>query len=87
MSRSMRAVLALLAVLLELTCVSPDRARARATLSHDPERCTAGKTSTTVLTTTFAIDGGPPAPVTATASLPWQCAGKDPRAPTELRRK
>jgi hypothetical protein len=59
----------------------------RAVLSHDPQLCSDGKTSTTTLATSFLIDGGPPAPVMAAISVPWQCVGKNPRAPTELRRR
>ena len=59
----------------------------RAVLSRDPQLCADGKTSTTTLATSFVIDGGPPAPVMATTSVPWQCVGKNPLAPTELRRR
>jgi hypothetical protein len=59
----------------------------RAVLSRDPELCSPGKTSSTTLTTSFVIDDGQGKPVTAATAVPWECLGKVPQSPSELRRR
>jgi hypothetical protein len=57
----------------------------RAVLSHDPVRCSAARPSTTELVTHVVIEDGQRAPVTVAVARPWECVGRDPRTPTELR--
>ena len=58
-----------------------------AVLSHDPRLCSKAKPSITTLATSFVIDDGRQPPVIAAISVPWECVGKNPQAPSELRRR
>jgi hypothetical protein len=59
----------------------------RATLSRDPSRCSTGRPSTTELVTQLVIEDGQRPPVTVAVARPWECVGRDPRSPSELRRR
>ena len=59
----------------------------RAVLSRDSTLCSPGKASSTTLTTSFVIDDGQGKLVMAAAAMPWECLGKVPQQPSELRRR
>ena len=57
----------------------------RAVLSHDPSRCSAVQPSTTNLLTSFAIDDGLHGTLTVAATRRWECVGREPQSPSELK--
>jgi hypothetical protein len=50
-----------------------------------PELCTAGSPSTTTLFTAFTVNDDSNPPVTVAVETAWECVGKDPAQPRELR--
>ena len=58
----------------------------RAVLSRDPASCSADRPSTTELETRFAIQSGAQ-PLAVATVQGWQCVGRDPQSPSELRLK
>jgi hypothetical protein len=57
----------------------------RAVLSHDPALCTAARPSTTDLHTRFVIDDGLHSGVGVATTRRWECIGRQPQAPSELK--
>jgi hypothetical protein len=57
----------------------------RAVLSHDPLLCTAARPSTTDLLTRLAIEDGLHSAIEVATTRRWECVGRQPQAPSELK--